>query len=403
MYDLLLKGGTVLDPSRSIHERLDVAVSGDRISHIAKSIPETEAARVIDAAGKLVTPGLIDVHTHVYAVGRNTNHPDIAGVRGGVTTVADAGGPGTENFQEFYDFVLPQAQTKVYSFLSIFRDRTNPLVAEESDLDVEGVVRIAGAYPDLVKGVKTLVYPRTVQAMGLKHVEAAKAAASEAGLRVMLHVGDIGPKSQTPTPPEVVGRALSMLEAGDIVTHIFSPLTGAALDPDGRLLPELKDAQDRGVIMDTSYGDFNFGWERAEAVMAQGLLPDTIGTDFDVQPGFGMRTISTRGLLEYSAFFLELGFSLDEVVRMTTINPARALGIEEQAGSLNAGREADISVLEQLDGRWELTDADGISRTGSSALVPVVTIKSGRVINPGEPPHPWGWTPPPAVQTEVAA
>ena len=403
MYDLLLKGGTVLDPSRSVHERLDVAITGDRINRIAQSIPETEATRVIDAAGKLVTPGLIDVHTHVYAVGRNSNHPDVAGVRAGVTTVADAGGPGTENFQEFYDFVIPQAQTRVYSFLGIFRDRSNPLVAEESDLDVDGVVRIAREYPDLVKGVKVLVYPRTVEAMGLKHVEAAKSAAREAGLRVMLHIGDIGPKSQTPTPPEVVGRALSMLDAGDIVTHIFSPLTGAALYPDGRLLPGLKDAQDRGVVMDTSYGDFNFGWERAEAVMAQGLTPDTIGTDFDVQPGFGMRTISTRGLLEYSAFFMELGFSVEEVVRMTTINPARALGIEEQAGSLAVGREADISVLEQMEGRWELTDANGVSRKGSSALVPAFTIKGGRVIEPGEPPHPWGWTPPPAVQPGVTA
>ena len=402
MYDLLLKGGTVLDPSQAVHKKMDVAVTGQRISHLAPSIQVAEATQVIDVDGKLVTPGLIDIHTHVYAVGRNTNHPDVAGVRAGVTTVADAGGPGPENFQDFCDFVSPQAQTRVYSFLSIFRDRGNPLMAEESDLDIEGVVKIAGANPDLVKGVKVLVYPGTVQVLGLKHVEAAKAAAREAGIRIMMHIGDIGPKGQTPTPPEVVGRAISMLDPEDIVTHVFSPLTGAALDGDGRLLPELKDAHERGVVLDTSYGDFNFGWELAGTVMAQGLAPDTIGTDFDVQPGFGMRTISTRGLLEYSAFFLALGFSLEEVVRMTTINPARALGIEDEAGSLAVGREADISVLDLMEGRWELTDATGVSRTGSRALVPVVTIKGGRVIEPGEPPHPWGWTPPSAVQMGAA-
>ena len=244
-----------------------------------------------------------------------------------------------------------------------------------------------------------------LQVMGLKHVEAATAAAQEAGLRVLMHIGDIGPKTLTPTPPEVVGRALSMLDPGDVMTHVFSPLTGAALDLEGKLLPQLVEAQDRGVVLDPSYGDFNFGWERAEAVMAQGLTPDTIGTDMEAQPGVGMRQVSTRGLLEYCAFFLELGFSLDEVVRMMTVNPAKALGIEDEAGSLAVGREADVSVLDLQEGRWLLTDATGASRVGSRALVPVVTVKSGRVIELGEAPHAWGWTPPAAVETglEVGA
>ena len=397
MYDILLKGGTVLDPSQDVHERLDVAIAGGRIDLLAPSIPSTEASQVVDVGGRIVTPGLIDIHAHVYHAKGNRTHPDVAGVRAGVTTVVDAGGSGSANFPDFCDFVLSRAQTRVYPFLSIFRDLSGGFALDESAIDTAGVVRTARENPELVKGVKVVVAPHTVQAMGLKHVEAAKQATHEAGLRVMMHIGDIGPK-KGPTPSEVVGQALSMLEAGDIVTHVFSPLTGAALDPDGRLLPQLREAQQRGVAMDTSYGDFNFGWERADAVMAQGFIPDTIGTDIEIHPGAGIRTINMRGLLEYMAFFLELGFSLEDVVRMTTVNPARALGIADRAGSLAKGREADIAVLELIVGRWELTDATEVSRTGATALVPVTTIKGGRIIEPGEPPHPWGWTPPAAVE-----
>ena len=403
MYDLLLKGGTVLDPSQGIHGPMDVAIADGRIARVAPEIPAEDAVRVIDVAGKLVTPGLIDVHAHVYQPVRNPVHPDAAGVWGGVTTVADAGGPGPANFPEFCEVVLPQAQTRVYSFLSVFHDKSNPMAQSEEDIDVAGVVRTAQEHPDLVKGVKCLVYPRTVQTLGLKHVEAAKVAAREAGLRVMMHIGDIGPKSQTPTPPEVVSQALGLLGEGDIVTHIFTPLTGAALDFEGRLLPELKDAQERGVNLDPSYGDFNFGWQRAQEVMSQGVYPDTIGTDIDIQPGFGMRKNLMRGLLEYSAYFLELGFSIEDVIRMTTVNAAKALGIEESAGSLAPGREADVAVLELRDGSFQLTDADGEIRTGSRAILPSLTIKGGKVLEAGEAPHPWGWGPPTLAQVEALA
>ena len=399
MYNLLLKGGTVLDPSRDVHERLDVAITADKISSLAPTIAPTEADRVVDVEGKFITPGLIDIHTHVYYPGRGLEQPDpdIAGVRGGVTTVADAGTPGPSNFQEFRDFVSTQAQTSVYSFLSIFRDRSHPSMTDESELDVKGVVRVAQQNPVLVKGVKALVYPGTVRAMGLKHVEAAKNAARQAGIRIYLHIGDVGFKGQTPTPLEVVRQAISMLEPGDILTHVFSPLTGAAMDREGRLLPELKEAQDRGVVLDPSCGEDSFGWERADGVMSQGVIPDTIGTD--IQPGAGKRRPYARGLLEYSAFFMSLDFSLDDVIRMTTINPARALGIDDWAGSLAVGRTADITVLEVAEGRWRLTDSTGASRIGSTALLPVLTIKGGELIEPGEPLHPWGWGPPTEVET----
>ena len=402
MYDLLLKGGRIIDASRGIDEPMDVAVEGGRIARMARGIPPSEAQKVLDVSGKIVAPGLVDVHTHVYHPGRNWNHPDVAGVRSGVTTIADAGGPGSADFEDFCQYVLPKAQTTVYSFLSVFRERSLGAPPSEDQMDVDGVVEIARNNPDLVKGVKVIVASRTVQSLGLKHVEASKRAAREGGVRLMMHIGDIGPKSQTPTPSDVTAEALAMLDPGDLVTHVFTPLTGAALDEDGRLLSALVDAQDRGVFIDTSYGDFNFGWDRADTVLAQGLRPDTIATDIEIHAGDGMRKLSERGLLEYASYFLAMGFSVEDVVRMTTATPAAYLGIEDRAGSLQEGRTADISVLDVVKGRWLLADATGKSRVGTEALVPVVTIKGGQAIYPGEPPHSWGWTPPVAVEVASA-
>ena len=402
MYDLLLKGGRVIDASRGIDEPMDVAVEGGRIARMARGIPPSEAQEVLDVSGKIVAPGLVDVHTHVYHPGRNWNHPDVAGVRSGVTTIADAGGPGSADFEDFCQYVLPKAQTTVYSFLSVFRERSLGAPPSEDQMDVDGVVEIARNNPDLVKGVKVIVASRTVQSLGLKHVEASKRAAREGGVRLMMHIGDIGPKSQTPTPSNVTAEALAMLDAGDLVTHVFTPLTGAALDEDGQLLSALVDAQDRGVFIDTSYGDFNFGWDRADTVLAQGLRPDTIATDIEIHAGDGMRKLSERGLLEYASYFLAMGFSVEDVVRMTTSTPAAYLGIQDRAGSLQEGRTADISVLDVVKGRWLLTDAMGKSRVGTEALVPVVTVKGGQAIYPSEPPHSWGWTPPVAVEVASA-
>ena len=403
MYDLILKGGTVLDPSQGINGNLDVAINGEKISEVAPSIDTTGASRVVDVAGKIVTPGLIDIHTHLFHPGTNSNHPDVAGVRAGVTSVATAGDCIPSTFQDYCDFVLPRARTRVYPFLRIHPDQPHQPTPKESDMDPEGVVKIARDNPELVKGIKVLVAQNTVQALGLKHVEASRAAAREAGIRLMMHIGDIGPEGLAATLPEVVDQALSMLDAGDTVTHLFSPLPGTVLDHQGKLVPQLKEAKERGVFMDTSYGAFHFSWQVAESVMDQGVMPDTIATDIEVQGGHGVRDLSSRGLLEYASFFLNLGFSLEEVVRMMTINPARALGIENHAGSLRAGREADVSVLELLEGNWQLIDATGESRTGTKALVPVLTVKGGAVIEPGEAPHPWGWTPPPVEQMAALA
>ena len=404
MYDLLLKGGTVLDPAQDVHKRLDVGITGDRITRLESSIDTAAAARVIDVSGKYVLPGLIDIHCHPYTVGRNRLHPDMVGVQGGVTTAAAAGDPGPDNFQDFCDFVISQAQTRIYCLIYIFRDHGPAATSKRSkttsdgwDMDVEGVIKTAREFPGVVKGIKVQLSNREYHAIGLKHIKEAKVASRELGLPVLMHIADTGPRDLEPTPPEVVGQAVSMMDPGDTITHIFTPLTGSSLDREGKVLPELFEAQQRGVFMDAACGINNFGWKQADMVLAQGLIPDCISSDLQLQFN------PVRGLLEYTAFYLELGFSLDDVVRMTTITPARFLRIEDRAGSLALGRDADVSVVEVVEGRWELTDATGVSRIGSKALVPVVTVKGGRVFEPGEGIHSWGWGPPTAVEAGAIA
>jgi dihydroorotase len=398
MYDLLLKGGTVVDPSRNIHAKFDLGITGDRITGQASSIDASEATRVIDVSGKLVTPGLVDNHIHAYSAGRHSRHPDFAGVLGGVTTAADAGGAGPDNFQDFCNLIVSQSQTRIYCLLSIFRDRSPEAMKKRSanssdgwDIDIDGVIRVATEYPDVVKGIKVQLSARESYAIGIRHIEAAKVASRKANIPVLMHIADVGGMGRGITPPQIVGQAVSLMDPGDTVTHVFTPCTGSSLDQDGKILPEVLDAQRRGVFMDTAYGGNNFGWREAELVMSQGLAPDSIASDIQIQTRELNRL---RSLLEYSSFYLELGFSVDDVLRMISITPARFLRIEDRAGSLALGRDADIAVIDLVNGNWEFKDANNVSRVGSQALVPVLTIKSGRVIEPGAGLHPWGWAPP---------
>ncbi len=405
MYDLLLKAGTVIDPSRNLHEKLDVGITGDRITGLAHSIETSEATQVIDVSGKFVTPGLVDNHIHVYPSKPNSKHPDFAGVFGGVTTAADAGGAGPDNFQDFCSTVLTQSQTRLYCHLSIFRDRGGEAMKKRSadsadgwDFDIDGIVRLAGEYPEIVKGIKVQLSFKESRAIGIKHNEAAKVASHKANIPVLMHLSDTAGRAMGITSPEMVGQAVALMDPGDAITHVFTPNSGSTLDLDGKILPEVLEAQRRGVLMDTANDGNNFGWAEAELTMSQGLVPDMIASDNQIT----YKPTLLRSLLEYSSYFLHLGFSIDDVVRMMTSTPSRFLRIEDRAGSLALGRDADIAVLELLEGQWQLEDSTGVCRTGSQSLVPVLTVKSGRVIESLEGLYPWGWAPPTAAAPGVA-
>ena len=392
MTELLLKGGEVIDPSQDIRAKLDVAVTDGLISEVAPDIDPSGASRVINVAGNIVIPGMIDLHTHVYeGVNQNGINPDLAGIRSGVTTVLDAGSAGCYTFGGFPSYVVPRARTNIFCMLHISRVGLNyqPDTSRREDIDLEETVNVIKANRPLIQGVKIRAVGPGVPRMGVEMVRLAKQAATEGGVRLMVHIGDRSIADGDGTEPTITRQLLPLLDNGDIITHLFSGNPGRIIDSDGNVIREILEAQHRGVFLDTAHGRQNFSFDVAKAALDQGVQPRSISTDM-TPPG---RMNTVHSMTEMLARFMALGFSLEEVIRMTTANPASALGMEDTLGSLAVGRPADISVLKEETGDWLFHDTEGGTLRGDKALVPVVTVKDGEPYSPDWGPRPWGWLP----------
>ena len=392
MTDLLLKGGEVIDPSQDIRAKLDVAVTDGVISAVAPDLDPSDAARVINVDGNIVVPGMIDLHTHVYeGINQNGINPDLAGVLSGVTTVLDAGSAGCYTFGGFPRYVVPRAKTRIFCMLHISRVGLSyqPDTSRREDIDVEETVSVIKANRPLIQGVKIRAVGPGVPRMGVEMVRLAKQAATEGGVRLMVHIGDRSIAGGDGTEPTITRQLLPLLENGDIITHLFSGNPGRIIGDDGKVIPEIMEAQERGVFLDTAHGRQNFSFDVARAALDQGVRPRSISTDM-TPPG---RMNTVHSMTEMLARFMALGFSLEDVIRMTTANPAQALGMEDTLGSLAVGRPADISVLKEETGDWLFHDTEGNTLRGDKALVPVVTIKDGEAYSPDWGPRPWGWLP----------
>ena len=388
MYDLLLKGGDVVDPSSGLNGPSDVAVQAGAIARIAPNIPSVEAARTIDVTGKVVAPGLIDVHAHVFeGVNRTGVNPDLAGVYAGVTTIVDAGSSGSATFAAFPRHIIPSCQTEIIPFLHICQTglATMPDIIAESSINLDDTLRVADQHKGLICGIKARMVSPALEIMGMKMPQLAKRAARESGIKLMVHIGD----TEKRYDPMVIRSLLPLLEPGDILTHYFTANPGGVLDGNGKLVPEAYDAANRGVWFDTAHGRMNFSFDVGRRIIDQGLLPHCISTDLTV-PG---RINTVHSMTEMMTRFLGLGFTLPQVVTMCTANPAKAIGAGQRLGSLIAGRQADISILELRDGDWMVYDVLGAGLRVSKAVVPFLTVKRGRVFTPDWGPRPWGWEP----------
>jgi dihydroorotase len=375
MYDLLIKGGRVIDPAQNIDDKLDIAISGDKIATVAKDIPTTESKQVVDAKDKIVTPGLIDLHCHVFDGSHKISvEPDVAGVKQGVTTVGDGGSAGEATFAAFPKYIIPSSKTRVFCFLHLcsFGLIPEPELRDWDEVNLEAIAATIESYPNLIKGLKLRMVGNLVARDGVKVLETLQKTAKKFGLPVMIHMGDID-KQVSPTFTQ---EFLPLMEPGDILSHIYTGNCGNPLRPDGTVLPEMRAAMERGVIMDTAIGKSNLSFEVARKSLAQGIIPTTLSTDLSRRSLNG----PTYNLPVTMAKFMALGLDLKQAITMTTINPARALHEEDKIGSLKPGMEADISVLELSSGKWKLEDAYQQKIEATQMIMPSLTIKSGQLI-----------------------
>ena len=390
MYDLILKGGRLIDPSQGLSGIHDIAIEDGKIALIAPSIPREEARRVIEVNGRVVTPGLIDLHAHVFeGFTRFGVNPDIAGVHAGVTTIVDAGSSGSATFEGFTRHILPHCHTEIIPFLHICQTglATIPDIIAEGSIDFDGTLRVANKHKHLIRGIKARMVSPALELLGMEMPRLAKRAARESGIKLMVHIGD----TEKRYDPTVIRRLLPLLEEGDILTHYFTANPGGVLDGNGRLVPEAWEAEKTGVWFDTAHGQMNFSFDIGRRIIDQGLLPHCISTDLTV-PG---RIRAVHSMTEMMTRFLGLGFTLEQVVTMCTSNPAKAIGMANRLGSLAVGRQADISVLQLQEGDWTVYDVLGASLQVTQAVLPALTVKRGEVFAPEWGPRPWGWQPDP--------
>ena len=335
-----------------------------------------------------MVPGLIDLHTHVYdGVNGNGVEADLGGVRSGVTTMVDAGSAGCDTFGGFPRHIIPDNATEIICFLHICRTglATTPDIFSPSSIDLDKTIQVASENRHIIAGIKARMVSPALEIMGMEMPRLAKRAATEAGIKLMVHIGD----TEKRYDPNVIRQLLPILEQGDIVTHLFTANPGGVLDGEGDVVPEAMEAKDRGVWLDTAHGRMNFSFDVGERVVDQGLVPHCISTDLTL-PG---RARTVHSMTEMMTRFLTMGFTLEQVITMSTLNPAMAVGVDDRLGTLAVGRQADISVLDMEEGDWVLYDVVGGTRRTDKAVVPVLTVKKGEVFEAGWGPRPWGWEP----------
>lgn len=388
MTSLLLKGGTVYDSSQGIKaQRLDIAVRDAKIVELAANIEPKDFDEVIDVTNKIVAPGLIDLHCHVFH-GFNSSgvHPDVVGVGSGVTTVVDGGSAGHSNFGGFPTYIIPNSKTRVICMVHISSTGLSvmPELTSIENIDVGQTARVVRENYPLTRGIKIRAIGPTTETLGVEIVKLAKQAAIDSKTRLMVHIGELYHQGKTLTQ-----ELLPLLTRGDILTHTFTPNPGRIIDTQGKVLPEVFEAQERGVTLDTAFGRYNFSFDIAKMALDQGLIPNTISTDMTI-PG---RQNSAHSMTEMLTRFVALGFSLEDVIKMTTENSAIALDMLDSIGTLRIGNEADISVLSVVKGDWNVSDVKGNILAASKAIIPYITIKTGDVITPDFGPHPWGFLP----------
>jgi dihydroorotase len=378
-FDLVIKAGDVLDPSQSLRGRRDIGIRYGLIEAVETDIPAARALRVLDAGGKLVTPGLIDLHCHVYPYGSAGGIPaDELIPLQCTTTCVSAGDAGAGNFAAFRRFIVGQSRTRLYAFVHIANiGLTSFPVAELPTIDfadVDTAAKTVAVNADMVIGIKVRMSENVINKLGLEPLKRAIAACEKAGTggKVMCHIGGVETR-------ELMTQILDMLRPGDVLTHSYTGAPNPAgaftnIVQDGRLIPAALAAKRRGVMFDVGHGGGSFDYTVAEAAIAQGAPPDTISSDIHVVSG---NSPGMPYLPWVMSKFLGLGFTLDQVVAMATMNPAKVINRVPKLGTLQVGAPGDVAIMELVEGPVSFVDTRNNRREGRAYLKPVQTVTAG--------------------------
>ncbi len=406
--DTILRGGRVIDPAQSFDGIADVAISGGKIVATGPDLPMA-AGEVIDVAGKIVIPGMIDTHGHVYqyVTGKFGLNADMVGVQSGVTTVLDQGGPSCMTLPGFRKFVVEPADTRVLCYLSTYlvgglEGHLYPELYGPDQMNVEATVKAAVDNRDLVRGIKAHAEIGGASRWGLDVIKLAKRISSEAGIPLYIHLGQLWPTKENASvdPDEVVRALVPLMEPGDVLAHPFTRHPGGFISAEtGQVHPVVWEALARGVTVDVGHGS-HFSFDMARRTIAAGIRPTTLGADMH---GYNVRVPDASSEVSANPFFgvapfnltnamtklLALGLPLGEVIATVTSNPAIMVGMADSIGSFKPGMEGDVSVLDLLDGRFELRDNSGEVVMAPQMIMPAFALKGGRrfeVVSPLVPP-----------------
>jgi dihydroorotase len=390
VFDLIIEGGRVIDPASGLDELADIAVSNGRIAAVAKAVDgglrTSGAASRIDAAGKLVCPGLIDIHVHVYEYVTNFGvWADDGGVGVGATTIVDTGSSGPWTFGGFKAHVIDKAATDVRAFVSInvagalMGGMKGDVLHNPDMTDVGAVLAMIEKYPHEIRGIKCHGESGALSHWGTKVLAAAAEAGRTAQVPLYVHTGELFPviEGSRPEPRSVLEQVLPLLKQGDILAHIYSNMPDGIVGEDEQVPTVIRQALDKGVHFDIGHG-INFSYRIARMLMAEGIYPHTISSD--VHGDFSSYHDNSK--LNYSlpgamSRLLGLGMPLVEVIRATTEHPAQVIGEADQLGKLAVGTRADISILELRKEPWRLLDGRFNALDVDARLIPWLTLRAG--------------------------
>ena len=404
-YDILLKGGHVICPASGIDGTFDVAIRDGRIAAVEPTILPSGAAEVIDVSGKLVLPGMIDTHGHVYqyVTGRFGLNPDMVGVDSGVTTVIDQGGPSCMTLPGFRKFIAEPSDTRVYAFLSAYlvgglEGHYYPNLYSPECVDIDATVRSAIANRDLVRGIKGHAEIGGFARWGIRVMEMAAEIARRAELPLYVHFGTLWGLPESGANGEdadtILERVIPLLKEGDVLAHPFTRHPGGFVNQQGEVHHVIRAALDRGLKVDVGHGS-HFSYRLAKKAISAGVIPNTLGADMHgynthVPPPAGtpaehyddenhpFKGQARFSLTQAMSSMMALGLSLADVVPMVTSNPAQMIGLTDRIGALKVGYAADVSVLDDHRGRFQLRDNEDTKVIAERLLTPAFCLRAGK-------------------------